>query len=199
MIGGERRPVKRAPPGGSPRRSRRLLLARGSTAAANGRGSRSLARGADVAEESRASIERNSPRSRPVSGVIMRHGTGLMLRYGLLVAALMLAGGGPARSAADGLGSMSLAEDVRGGVGPIWRLQRVRADALTIVRDPTGLDRDVWRSRSGRATWPTARAPRSVRNYPKPTTSTSRLAPTSGTASRFTYPWTSPSSTAVSC
>jgi Polysaccharide lyase len=74
----------------------------------------------------------------------MRRGTGATWRYGLVVAALFLAGGGPVGSAADGLGSIiSLADDFRGGVGPIWRLQRVRADALTVVRDPTGLDRDV--------------------------------------------------------
>ena len=78
------------------------------------------------------------------SGATMRHGRGAIRRYGLVVAVLALTGIGAARSAADGAGpTVSLADDFRGGVSPIWRLQRVRADALTVVRDPTGVDRDV--------------------------------------------------------
>ena len=74
----------------------------------------------------------------------MHHGTAGLRRCALGVAVLVLAGAGPARSVADGPGpAISLADDFRGTVGPIWRLQRVRADALTVVPDPAGLDREV--------------------------------------------------------
>jgi hypothetical protein len=62
----------------------------------------------------------------------------------LLVAALVLAGVLPVRSGADKpIPPISLADDFRGAVGPVWQLQRIRPDAITVVRDPTGLDRDV--------------------------------------------------------
>ena len=67
-----------------------------------------------------------------------------VVRFGLAIAAIVLAGLGPAGSVADERGAtISIADDFRGAVGPIWRLQRVRKDALTVVRDPTRLDRDV--------------------------------------------------------
>jgi hypothetical protein len=65
-------------------------------------------------------------------------------RIRLAIAAVVLAGLGPAGSVADERSrTISIADDFRGAVGPIWRLQRVRKDALTVVPDPTGLDRDV--------------------------------------------------------
>jgi Polysaccharide lyase len=65
------------------------------------------------------------------------------LRAGL-VAALLLVGLGPAGSVADETTrTVSLADDFRGAVGSIWRLQRIRKDAITVVRDPAGQDRDV--------------------------------------------------------
>jgi hypothetical protein len=67
-----------------------------------------------------------------------------MWRFRLVVAALALAGLGPGGSAADEQGAaISLADDFLGRPGPIWRLQRIRADALTAVADPTGVDRSV--------------------------------------------------------
>ena len=71
----------------------------------------------------------------------MPRGTGAIRRWGLVLAVLILAGAGPAGSGADA--PISLADDFRGTVGAIWRLQRVRADALTVVPDPTGPTRDV--------------------------------------------------------
>lgn len=82
----------------------------------------------------------------------MRLAAGAIWRSVFTVGALLLAGLGPGGSAADGPATpISLADDFRGGVGSIWRLQRVRADALTAVRDPTGAERDVLaiRLRSG--------------------------------------------------
>ena len=74
----------------------------------------------------------------------MHRGTGAIRGLGLVLAVLVLTEIGPARSAADGVGpTISIGDDFRSGVGPIWRLQRVRADALTAVPDPTGLDRNV--------------------------------------------------------
>jgi hypothetical protein len=73
------------------------------------------------------------------------HRCAAVIRRGwLVVAVLLLAGVGPARSGADNpVPPLSLADDFRGAVGPIWQLQRIRKDAITVVRDPTGLDRDV--------------------------------------------------------
>jgi Polysaccharide lyase len=66
------------------------------------------------------------------------------IRLALTIAAVALAGLSPAGSVADGRGAtISIADDFRGAVGPIWRLQRIRKDAIAVVRDPTGLDRDV--------------------------------------------------------
>jgi Polysaccharide lyase len=74
----------------------------------------------------------------------MHHGTAAIRRCALGAAVLFLTGAGAVRSVADGPAPMvSLADDFRGTVGPIWRLQRIRADALTVVPDPTGVDRDV--------------------------------------------------------
>jgi Polysaccharide lyase len=74
----------------------------------------------------------------------MHRGTGAIRRCGLVAAVLVLTGVGPGRSVADGPGlTIPIADDFRGGVGPIWRLQRIRADALTVVPDPTGLDRNA--------------------------------------------------------
>ena len=62
----------------------------------------------------------------------------------LVVAVFVLAGVLPVRSGADKpVPPISLADDFRGVVGPIWQLQRIRPDAVTVVRDPTGVDRDV--------------------------------------------------------
>jgi hypothetical protein len=74
----------------------------------------------------------------------LRRGIRTIWRFGLVVTALALAGLGPAGSAADERGAtISLADDFRGGVGPIWRLQRIRADSLTVVPDPAGVDRSA--------------------------------------------------------
>jgi hypothetical protein len=68
-----------------------------------------------------------------------------VIRWGMLgVAVVVLAGVLPARSGADKPAPpLSLADDFRGAVGPVWQLQRIRPDAITVVRDPTGSDRDV--------------------------------------------------------
>ena len=50
--------------------------------------------------------------------------------------------GRPAQSPTDPAGR-SPSRTTSGGVGPIWRLQRIRPDALAVVPDPTGLDREV--------------------------------------------------------
>ena len=71
----------------------------------------------------------------------MLGGARAIRRCGLVIAMLILAGAGPAGSGAGA--PISLADDFRGTVGAIWRLQRVRADALTVVPDPTGPTRDV--------------------------------------------------------
>ena len=73
----------------------------------------------------------------------MRRGVQAIRACGLVSAVLLLTGIGPARSGADGRASMSLADDFPSGPGPIWRLQRIRPDALTSVPDPTGADRKV--------------------------------------------------------
>jgi hypothetical protein len=68
-----------------------------------------------------------------------------MIRRGwLVVAVLVVAGVVPTPSGADKpVPPISLADDFRGAVGPVWQLQRIRPEAITVVRDPTGLDRDV--------------------------------------------------------
>ena len=74
----------------------------------------------------------------------MHRGIRAILRWGLVAATLALTGVGPDRSVADAPGRpISIADDFQGGVGPIWRLQRIRPDAIATVRDPTGLPRDV--------------------------------------------------------
>jgi hypothetical protein len=74
----------------------------------------------------------------------MPRGIGAILRWGLVAATLALTGVGPDRSVADAPGRpISIADDFQGGVGAIWRLQRIRPDAIATVRDPAGLDRDV--------------------------------------------------------
>lgn len=74
----------------------------------------------------------------------MYRGAAASRACGLVLSMLVLTGIGPARAAADGPAStVPLADDFRTGPGPIWRLQRVRADALTSVPDPTGSDWSV--------------------------------------------------------
>ena len=74
----------------------------------------------------------------------MDRGIRAILRWGLVAATLALTGVGPDRSVADAPGRpISIADDFQGGVGAIWRLQRIRPDAIATVRDPTGLHRDV--------------------------------------------------------
>lgn len=70
-----------------------------------------------------------------------------MWQFGLLVG-LALVGLGAGGSAADEQGTrIFLADDFHDGPGPIWRLQRIRADALTVVPDPSGAERSVLKIR----------------------------------------------------
>lgn len=74
----------------------------------------------------------------------MHRSAALLRRGALVVAVLAVTGLGPARSEADRPAPpISLADDFRGAVGPVWQLQRIRPDAITVVRDPAGLDREV--------------------------------------------------------
>lgn len=73
----------------------------------------------------------------------MRHGSAAVRLCGLVLVGLVLIGVGPERSVADGPPPLALADDFQAGPGPIWRLQRIRADALKAVPDPAGKDRNV--------------------------------------------------------
>src|SRR5262245_35020977 len=124
MIGGERQPVKREPLWGG--------------AAGGGRARPTGATGGSRVLACRRVREHPSRRWERT----MRHGTRGIGLCGLVLYMLVLTGVGPARSVADGP-TLTLADDFQTGAGSVWRLQRVRADALRSVPDPAGQDRNV--------------------------------------------------------
>jgi len=69
----------------------------------------------------------------------MRHRSGAIRLLGLVLVMFVLTGVGPARSVAEGP-TLTLADDFQSGPGSVWRLQRVRADALKSVVDKHGVN-----------------------------------------------------------